>query len=196
MKFLKHQAAHLQKALLNHTIFSTSQTGETVPLSMLFMGSEYSMLTAVRYYRLYRAITSARVAVEAQWWVLAKVPPVATMTQVGGGVQGVADWRRALGGGTSSSYVAQVGTIHVGVQQWRGECSCWVPARVRRSYPVRSEYKQIWSEHLFASKWIKWLYSLVSHRSESANFICETNIDCKRIFASSKYLKRNEANIL
>jgi hypothetical protein len=54
------------KALLNHTIFSTSQTGETVPLSMLFMGSEYSMLTAVRYYRLYRAITSARVAVEAQ----------------------------------------------------------------------------------------------------------------------------------
>jgi hypothetical protein len=36
------------------------------------------------------------------------------MTQVGGGVQGVADWRRALGGGTSSSYVAQVGTIHMG----------------------------------------------------------------------------------
>jgi hypothetical protein len=33
MKFVKHQAAHLQeRALLNHTIFSSSQTGETVPL--------------------------------------------------------------------------------------------------------------------------------------------------------------------
>jgi hypothetical protein len=33
MKFLKHQAAHLRKGPINNTIFSPSQTGETVPLS-------------------------------------------------------------------------------------------------------------------------------------------------------------------
>ncbi len=61
---------------------------------------------------------------------------------------------------------------------------------MRRSYSVRREYKRIWSEYLFASKRIKWLYSLVSHRSESANFVCETNLDWKRIFASSEYLAK------
>jgi hypothetical protein len=73
-------------------------------------------------------------------------------------------------------------------QTWQTEGSsacfqCRARTRVRRSYSVRSEYKRIWSEYLFASKRIKWLYSLVSHRSESANFICETNLGQKRIFA-------------
>ncbi len=69
-------------------------------------------------------------------------------------------------------------------------------SRVRRSYSVRSEYKRIWSEYLFATKRIRLFYSLVLHRSESVNFTCETNLHLNRTFASSEYLKRNIANIL
>ncbi len=63
----------------------------------------------------------------------------------------------------------------------------WYLNRVRRSYSVRCEYKRICSKYLFASKRIKLFYSLVLHRSELENFTFETNLDRKRIFASSKF---------
>ncbi len=80
-----------------------------------------------------------------------------------------------------SSVMAQT---HASSGHWKTwmKTNLWMWNLGAPRYSVRSEYKRIWSEYLFASKRINFrftslrrLYSLVSHQSESADFTYEMN---------------------